>query len=125
MPAKDELSCHTGKLCHHVAMQHEPQPDSHRTLLQAIAGARMVGVTYNGTRMLLAPYQLFARNSESFLAALNPAKNTGDRPKELGFFKVSGLSEVELLDEGFDPLASFVGRVPRDGDMEILSVVPA
>lgn len=99
--------------------------DSHRTLLKAIATGRMVEATYNGTRMRLAPHQIFARRSEPFLAAVNPAKNTGEHAPQLGLFKLSGLSDIEVLDEGFEPLPSFAGRVPHQEDVEIFSVVSA
>lgn len=101
------------------------QSNAHRTLLEAIAIGRMVEATYNGERMRLAPHQLFARRNEPFLAAVNPAKNTGERGQQLGLFKLSGLSEVVVLDEAFEPLPGFAGGVPRADDIEIFSVAPA
>jgi hypothetical protein len=96
--------------------------DAQRKLLEAIATLKMVRATYNGTEMLLAPHQLFARRGEPFVAAFNPAKNRGDQERRLGYFKVSGLSRMDLLDEGFEPLPSFDGSLPSVDDVELFSV---
>lgn len=122
---KEDVGCQTGKCCHPGAMIPTSQSNAHRTLLEAIAVGRMVEATYNGKRLCLAPHQLFARRSEPFLAAVNPAKNMGERGQQLGLFKLSGLSEVVALDEAFEPLPGFAGGVPRADDIEIFSVATA
>jgi hypothetical protein len=106
-------------------MQNYAEPDAslERTFLEAIALRRLIVATYNGQEMRLAPHQLLTRHGELFLGALNTGKNwLNDDDRRLGYFKLEGLSKVQITNEPFDPLTSFDGTVPNSGDEELFSV---
>lgn len=93
-----------------------------RLLIEAIATRRMVAVDYNGQRIQLAPHLLFERRGDLFVGALNPAKNRrSDEEPTLGYFKLKGLSNLALADEGFEPLEG-VGELPREEDVLVFGV---
>lgn len=92
-------------------------------LMEAIARQRIVATRYNGERLRLAPHLLFERHGDLFVRALNLSKNR--RPEDelrLGQFKLAGLGAAELLDEGFDPLPSYLAAPPRADDTLLLAV---
>lgn len=92
-------------------------------LIEAIVRVRAVVARYNGELMKLAPHILFERHGDLFVSALNLGKN---RPTEeavrLGQFKLAGLEAVELLDEPFEPVASFAAAPPRPDDTLVLAI---
>lgn len=104
----------------------EPAASSEKKLIEAIARLRVVTAGYNGSEMRLAPHQLFSRHGELFVSALNTRKNwRSDDERRLGHFKVSGLSSIALTDDTFEPLPSFDGSLPREGDEQLFAVSPS
>ena len=92
-------------------------------LFEAIARKRAVTAQYNGVQMRLAPHVLFERRGDLFLSALNMTKNRrSDDEKRLGHFKLDGLGETILTDEGFDPLPSFEPNAPQPDDTLVLAI---
>ena len=110
----------------HEAVQNaspDPEPSGEKTLFEAIARLRMVSASYNGREMRLAPHQLFSRHGELFIGAFNAGKNwRHDEEPRLGYFKVSGLSDITLMADTFAPLPTFDGSLPRDGDEQLFAV---
>lgn len=97
-----------------------------RLLVEAIARHRLVTAQYNGATLELAPHRLFSRHGELHLSAFNPNKNwRSEEERRLGHFKLAGLGEVTILEDGFDPLPDFGPELPREGDIEVFSVVVA
>lgn len=72
-------------------------------ILQAIALRKCLKVTYNRVEMKLAPHILYTRHDDMHVDAVALEK-AGLPPKEkkLGTFKVIGLNDMALSDEGFD-----------------------
>ena len=108
-------------------MHNEPSAkssnDPRMVLFEAIARKRAVTAQYNGVRMRLAPHVLFERRGDLFLSALNMTKNwRSDDEKHLGHFKLDGLGETILTDEGFDPLPSFEAAAPQPDDTLVLAI---
>ncbi len=73
-------------------------------LLQAIALRKCVAVTYNKTRMILAPHILYTRHDDVFVDAI-ALEREGQPPKEfkIGTFKLAGLNDIEVTDRSFQP----------------------
>ncbi|WP_309623434.1 hypothetical protein [Novosphingobium sp.] len=93
------------------------------TVMEAIARKRAIAALYNGQRIVLAPHLLFERHGDQFVSALNAGKSwRSDEEPRLGQFKLAGLGALELLDEPFEPLASFCGILPREDDVAIFAV---
>ncbi len=91
--------------------------------MEAIIRQRAVAVRYNGTQFKIAPHILFERHGDLFVSALNLSKSWRDEDDQrLGQFKLAGLSDTELLEEGFDPLPSYRPLPPRDQDVVIVAV---
>ena len=102
----------------------DPEPSSEKTLFEAIARVRMISAHYNGGEIHLAPHLLFSRHGELFLGAFNPRKNwRSDEKRRLGYFKVSGLSNVVLMEDTFVPLPTFDGSLPRETDEHLFAVM--
>ena len=107
----------------HNEIMSESSNDPRMVLFEAIARKRAVTAEYNGVRMRLAPHVLFERRGDLFLSALNLTKNwRSDDDKRLGHFKLDGLGETALTDEGFDPLPSFEAAAPQPDDTLVLAV---
>lgn len=97
--------------------------DPRMVLFEAIARKRAVTAQYNGVQMRLAPHILFERRGDLFLSALNMTKNwRSDDEKHLGHFKLDGLGETILTDEGFDPLPSFEPNAPLPNDKLVMAI---
>lgn len=92
-------------------------------LLEAVARRRIVTARYNGTDLRLAPHLLFERHGDLFVGAWNMNKNVraDDEPK-IGHFKLVGLGDVTLTEDGFEPLPSFSAELPRAEDRLVLAV---
>lgn len=104
-----------------------PSPDNiARQCVEAIALKRLMRARYNGSEMLLAPHRLFTRHGELFVSAVNTRKGwpNGVAPR-LGHFKLDGLSNVVLTEDGFEPLPTYDGSALREEDKEIFSVIAA
>jgi hypothetical protein len=75
----------------------------HLVILQAIALKKCLRATYNHVPMKLAPHILYTRHEDMHLDAVALEKaGAPAREKKLGTFKVIGLNDMELVDEGFD-----------------------
>ena len=97
--------------------------DTRLKLMEAIARKRTVTARYNGNVMRLAPHLMFERHGALFVSALNLDKNwRSDDERRLGHFKLDGLAQTELADEGFDPLPAFEPVAPKDEDTLVLSI---
>ena len=75
------------------------------TLLSvAILQNRCLQATYNNGRIVLQPSALYREHDALFLLAVTALRD-GNPPREpkLGTFRVSGLNELDLLDETFAP----------------------
>ncbi|WP_432770758.1 MAG: WYL domain-containing protein [Sphingopyxis sp.] len=97
--------------------------DNRLKLMEAIARRRRITARYNGTRMTLAPHQLFERHGALFVSALNLDKTwRSEDERKLGHFKLDGLAAAELEDEEFEPLPSFQAAAPRDDDILLMAV---
>ena len=82
-------------------------------VMEAIARRRRVTALYNGTRMTLAPHQMFERHGALFISALNLDKAwRSDDERRLGHFKLDGLGAAQVEDEEFEPLPSFEAAAP-------------
>jgi hypothetical protein len=73
-------------------------------LLEAIALKKCISVTYNNTRMVLAPHILYSKHEAYYVDAV-ALERGGEAPKErkLGAFNLAGLKEVMLVDRVFVP----------------------
>jgi hypothetical protein len=106
-------------------MQNSPDspPTVERVLIEAIALKRLVAAVYNGSEMLLAPHQLFARHGALFVSALNTGRNwRSEEERRLGHFKVDGLSGVRMEPDSFEPLPTFDASPPREDDQHLFSI---
>lgn len=107
----------------HNATSAKTSTDPRMVLFEAIARKRAVTAQYNGVSMRLAPHVLFERRGDLFLSALNMSKNwRTDDEKHLGQFKLDGLGETILTDEGFDPLPSFEPAAPQPDDKLVMAI---
>jgi len=72
-------------------------------VLEGIVRLRCLQVTYNRTRMIVAPYILYTRN-DSLYADAQIVSREGMLPREpkIATFKVDGLKEVSVLDRAFE-----------------------
>lgn len=92
-------------------------------MMEAIARRLVVTARYNGMTLSLAPHTLFERHGDLFIGALNLNKNwLSQDDRRLGHFKLSGLGDIELTEDLFDPLPSYEPSVPRPDDMLVFAV---
>ena len=92
-------------------------------LMEAIARQKTIEIVYNGLRIKLAPHILFERRGDLFVSALNMSKNwRSDDERRLGLFKLAGVGEADLLDEGFDPLPTYEAVAPHSADTLLLAI---
>ena len=77
-------------------------------VLQAIALRTCLDAIYNNGKVRLAPHVLFSRHDELYLAAVTISRD-GRPPREtkLGMFKLAGLKDLEVVEEGFHPFPGF------------------
>jgi hypothetical protein len=91
--------------------------------MEAIAGQRLVTTRYNGSDITLAPHLMFERNGDLFVVALNLSKNwRSEDEQRLGQFKLAGLGATTLLEDGFEPLASYQPVAPHADATLILAI---
>lgn len=97
--------------------------DVRMKMMQAIALRRMVTARYNGAELRLAPHMMFERRGGLFVSALNLDKNwRSDEDPRLGHFKLDGIGEAEVKEEGFEPLPAFEAAPPHEDDTLILAI---
>lgn len=79
-----------------------------KLILQAIATKHCIDVTYNRTRMKLAPHVLYTRHGDLFIDAV-AVEREGTEPRELklGTFKLIGLQIAGITDRTFERFADF------------------
>jgi len=77
-------------------------------LFEAIVRHKCVSMTYNRTRMILAPHILYTRHDQVYLDAVVVSKE-GFLPREekVGVFKLDGLKDLTLLERDFERNALF------------------
>jgi hypothetical protein len=93
------------------------------TVMEAIARRRTIEASYNATRIVLAPHLLFERHGDLFVSAVNLSKQRRhDDEQRLGQFKLAGLMEAVILDDGFKQLSTFQPVAPRLDDRVLLTV---
>jgi hypothetical protein len=106
-------------------MQNSPDspPTRERVLIEAIALKRLVAAVYNGSEMVLAPHQLFARHGSLFVSAFNTRRNwRSEEERRLGHFKLDGLSQLRMEEDSFEPLPTFDASLPREDDERLFSI---
>ncbi|WP_338426036.1 hypothetical protein [Sphingopyxis kveilinensis] len=97
--------------------------DTRLKLMEAIARKKLVTAQYNGQTLTLAPHLLFERRGDLFISALNLNKSwRSDEEPRLGHFKLGGLAEIALSEDGFDPLPGFDAAPPHEADTPLLGV---
>lgn len=97
--------------------------DTRLKLMEAIVRKRTVAVHYNGQTLKIAPHLIFERHGDLFVEALNLSKNwREDDDRRLGQFKLAGLRQAEMLEEGFDPLPAYKAEAPRGEDTIVMAL---
>jgi len=87
-----------------------PEAAANPTVLffEAIVRLKCIDVTYNRTRMVLAPHILYTRHGALHVDAIIVAReNMLPKEVKLGTFKVDGLSGLRLTDRDFVPNPAF------------------
>lgn len=79
-----------------------------KEFFEGVALKKCVAATYNRTKFRLAPHIVYTRHDELYVDAVALEKD-GEPPREvkLGTFKLSGLKEVSVEDEHFQPVDIF------------------
>lgn len=108
-------------------MQQSQQTEVDRldVIVQAIRSKNTLQAQYNGTALTIEPYQVIVRNNAFYLGAINPQKKRRhDELPSLGFFRISGLTQLEHGDT-FEPDVSIASGPDREGDHVVLSIAEA
>lgn len=94
-----------------------------RIVIEAIAKRLLLSAEYNGVALQLAPHQLYERHGDLHIGAINTAKvwKEGEAPR-LGSFKLTGLRNLALTADPFEPMPGLGQDLPREGDKLILAV---
>ncbi|WP_066795302.1 WYL domain-containing protein [Sphingomonas soli] len=78
------------------------------TMFEAVIRQLCVSVTYNRTRMILAPHILYMRGDALYTDAFIVSReNMLPREPKMGTFKIDGLNDVTLTQRPFEPSALF------------------
>jgi hypothetical protein len=79
-----------------------------KEFFEGVALKKCVVATYNRTHFRLAPHIVYTRHDELYVDAVALEKD-GELPREikLGTFKLSGLKDVQVEDEHFQPADIF------------------
>jgi hypothetical protein len=95
------------------------------TLFEALVRRRCVSVTYNRKRMILAPHILYTRRDALYMDAVTVSLE-GMLPREvkLGTFKADGLSEVKLVERGFEINPIFEPEAEKYQGVTMMKVEP-
>lgn len=82
--------------------------ESNRPIFEAIARRVCIEATYNRTAFRLAPHILYTRHDELYMDAVAVARD-GQPPREvkIGTFKLTGLKDVKIGEDGFAPEPAF------------------
>lgn len=88
--------------------------ESTKPILEAIALRRCLTATYNRASFKLAPHILYTRHGELHLDAVSLACD-GRPPREekLSTFRLTGLADLLVTDESFDPRPCYEPEAER------------
>ncbi|MHA6719276.1 hypothetical protein ACX40Y_07460 [Sphingomonas sp. RS6] len=94
-------------------------------VLEGIVRLRCLQVTYNRTRMIVAPHILYTRNESLYTDALVVSRE-GMLPREpkIGTFKVDGLREVAVLDRAFEISPLFDAELDKYAGVTLMAIEP-
>ncbi|WOK38178.1 hypothetical protein [Sphingomonas sp. C3-2] len=97
-----------------------------KVLLEAIALHKCIRATYNRQSAIMAPHILYTKHGELHLDAVTVERD-GKPPREpkVGTYKLTGLSEVELVDRPFTPESIFDANDPKYAGVTLFAVEPA
>jgi len=110
-----ERSCERRLIPNYAAMHNMPADttgtvpsNANALLLQAIALRRCVTAVYNRMHVKLAPHILFTKHDDVFVDAVTLLRD-GQPPREikLGTFKLAGLKDIAVDEDGFKTDAIF------------------
>jgi hypothetical protein len=96
------------------------------TVLEAIVRLRCLSITYNRTRMILAPHILYGRNGGLYVDGVAISRE-GMIPREekVGSFKLDGLKDLTLLERAFAVSALFDPSLEKYQAETLMVVEPA
>lgn len=78
------------------------------TMFEAVIRQLCVSVTYNRTRMIVAPHILYMRGDALYTDAFVVSReNMLPREPKMGTFKIDGLKDVKLTERPFEPSELF------------------
>ena len=92
-------------------------------IFEAIALQKCLLVTYNKMVVTLAPHILYTRHDELYVDAVTVERD-GKPPREikLGTFKLTGLSDVSLVERSFLPMRIFDAKAEKYAGTTLLAV---
>lgn len=97
----------------------------HLLIFQAIALKKCLRATYNRVDMRLAPHILYTKHDDMHVDAVALEKNgRPPREKKLGTFKVLGLSNMALCDDGFEIEDFYEPEAERYAGVTLFAVEP-
>lgn len=96
------------------------------TVLEAIVRMRCLSITYNRTRMILAPHILYGRNGGLYVDGVVISRE-GMIPREekVGSFKLDGLTDLTLIEREFAISALFDRTLDKYQAETLMVVEPA
>lgn len=96
------------------------------TVLEAIVRMRCLSITYNRTRMILAPHILYGRNGGLYVDGVVISRE-GMIPREekVGSFKLDGLKDLTLIEREFAISALFDRTLDKYQAETLMVVEPA
>jgi hypothetical protein len=97
--------------------------DANRLVLEAIATRKCLEGVYNRQAVKLAPHILYTRHDELYVDAVTVERD-GQRPRELkiGSFKVTGIHDVRVGEQPFEPEAIFDPAAERYEGVTLFAV---
>lgn len=97
-----------------------------KLILEAIALQKSVRATYNKVPVSLAPHILYTRHGELYVDAVTIERD-GRPPREIkiGTFKVSGLKDMMLLEQRFEPEPMFNPSDAKYEGVTLFAIEPA
>lgn len=88
--------------------RHAQGMDGNIILFEAIAHRKMVRGVYNRGQVLIAPHIMYNKNDAVHIDAVTVERDgVPPRERRLATYRVSGLSELAIVDQQFDPEAEF------------------
>ena len=92
-------------------------------ILEAIALRRCLTARYNKLALVLAPHVLYKRNDSYFIDAITISRD-GVEPKEpkVGSYNLAGLSEIGLIENGFEEHPLFNRMDPKYRDNTLFMI---